>query len=77
MKNGNKTAEYGKQLIKELSKKLSNEYGKGFNETNLRKVRQFYLCFQKWDTMCLKLSWTYYWLIIKVENENARMFYMI
>ena len=42
MKNGNKTAEYGKQLIKELSKKLSNEYGKGFDETNLRKIRQFY-----------------------------------
>lgn len=47
MQNGNKTAEYGKQLIKELSKKLTNDYGKGFNETNFCKMRQFYLCFKK------------------------------
>lgn len=76
MQDGNKTAEYGKQLIKELSRKLTFDYGKGFDETNLRKMRQFYLCFQKRDALRLELSWTHYRLIMKVENEKARLFYV-
>lgn len=76
MQHGNKTAEYGKQLIKELSRKLTIDYGKGFDETNLRKMRQFYLCFQKRDALRLELSWTHYRLIMKVENEKARLFYV-
>ena len=76
MQDGNKTAEYGKQFIKELSRKLTIDYGKGFDETNLRKMRQFYLCFQKRDALRLELSWTHYRLIMKVENEKARLFYM-
>lgn len=76
MQDGNKTAEYGKQLIKELSRKLTIDYGKGFDETNLRKMRQFYLCFQKRDALRLELSWTHYRLIMKVENEKARLFYV-
>ena len=76
MQDGNKTAEYGKQFIKELSRKLIIDYGKGFDETNLRKMRQFYLCFQKRDALRLELSWTHYRLIMKVENEKARLFYM-
>lgn len=76
MQDGNKNAEYGKKLIKELSKKLTIDYGKGFDETNLRKMRQFYLCFKKRDALRLELSWTHYRLIMKVENENARLFYM-
>lgn len=76
MQDGNKTAEYGKQLIKELSRKLTIDYGKGFDETNLRKMRQFYLCFKKRDALRLELSWTHYRLIMKVENKKARLFYM-
>ena len=76
MQDGNKTAEYGKQLIKELSRKLTFDYEKGFDETNLRKMRQFYLCFQKRDALRLELSWTHYRLIMKVENEKARLFYV-
>lgn len=76
MQDGNKNAEYGKKLIKELSKKLTIDYGKGFDETNLRKMRQFYLCFKKRDALRLELSWTHYRLIMKVENEKARLFYM-
>ena len=76
MQDGNKTAEYGKQLIKELFRKLTIDYGKGFDETNLRKMRQFYLCFKKRDALRLELSWTHYRLIMKVENEKARLFYV-
>ena len=40
--NGNKRAEYGKNLIKTLSKKLTKEFGKGFSETNLEQMRKFF-----------------------------------
>ena len=43
--NGNNRAEYGKSLIKELSKQLTKEYGKGFNIANLKYMRQFYSLF--------------------------------
>lgn len=76
MQGGNKTAEYGKKILKELSIVLTKDYGKGFDETNLRKMRQFYLCFQNRDTLCLELSWSHYRLIMRVENENARQFYI-
>jgi predicted MPP superfamily phosphohydrolase len=45
--SGKERAEYGKAILKELSKRLSHEFGKGFDITNLRKMRQFYLLFSK------------------------------
>ena len=59
MQDGNKTAEYGKQLIKELSKKLTIDYGKGFDESNLRRMRQFYLCFKKRGALRHELNLLY------------------
>lgn len=76
MQGGNETADYGKQILKELSIVLTRDYGKGFDETNLRKMRQFYLCFKKRDTLCLELSWSHYRLIMRVEDEKARQFYI-
>lgn len=76
MQGGNDSSDYGKQLIKELSKKLTNDYGKGFDESNLRRMRQFYLCFKNRGAVRHELSWTHYRLIMKVENEKARLFYM-
>ena len=51
---GKERTEYGKALLKELSGRLSNEFGKGCDVTNLRKMRQFYLLFSKLDAMRLK-----------------------
>ena len=68
MQGGNDSSDYGKQLIKELSKKLTIDYGKGFDESNLRRMRQFYLCFKKRGALRHELSWTHYRLIMKVEN---------
>ena len=48
---GKERAEYGKALLKELSGRLSSEFGKGFDVTNLRKMRQFYLLFSKRDAV--------------------------
>ena len=76
MQGGNETAEYGTNLLVLLSEKLTSEYGKGFTVTNLRYMRQFYLSFQNRHTLCDELSWSHYRLIMKVENENARQFYI-
>lgn len=73
---GVERAEYGKELIKELSKRLTREYGKGFDASNLRYIRQFYRVFPKSDALRHELSWTHYRLLLKVEEENARDFYM-
>jgi len=97
--NGKQHADYGTFLIKELSVQLSNEFGKGFSETNLRNFRQFYLIFpdntaihyavrsklQSADnqtkpsipaTLRRELTWTHYRLIMRVENPNARKYYI-
>ena len=72
---GNEKAEYGKNLIKNLSKYLTNEYGKGFDESNLRKIRQFYLTFQIRDALRPELSWTHYRLLMRVKKVEVRQFY--
>ena len=51
---GKERAEYGKALLKKVSERLSSEFGKGFDVTNLRKMRQFYLLFSKRDAARLK-----------------------
>ncbi|MCI8871531.1 MAG: DUF1016 domain-containing protein [Lachnospiraceae bacterium] len=73
---GNKKAEYGKGLLKELSKQMTQDFGKGFTVTNLKYMRQFYLTFPNGHALRDELSWTHYRLLMKVENDNAREFYM-
>jgi len=51
---------------------LTADFGKGFEESNLRRMRQFYIAFQNCDALRHELSWTHYRLLIKVENEIAR-----
>lgn len=72
---GNDRAGYGESLIKHLSVELTAEFGKGFTTTNLKNMRTFYLTFQKGHALRDELSWTHYRLLMRVENENARMFY--
>ena len=74
---GKERAEYGKALIKELSIKLTKDYGKGFNESNLKYIRQFYLTLPNSHALRDELSWTHYRLLLKVEKEKARSFYLI
>ena len=63
-------------MLKELSLQLTTEFGKGFDERELRKIRQFYLTFPIRDSLCPELTWTHYRRLIRVENENARNYYM-
>lgn len=76
---GQQRAEYGEGLIKELSLQLTGEFGKGFSAPNLRNFRQFYLVFpdaEKRYTLCSKLTWSHCRLAMRVENPQAREYYL-
>ena len=73
---GNEKAEYGSGLLKELSKQMMQDFGKGFTVTNLKYMRQFYLAFPNGHALRGELSWTHYRTLIRVENDTARNFYM-
>jgi len=72
---GETRAAYGKGLIKELSIRLSDEFGRGFDKSNLWNMRAFFLCFPKIDALRRELSWTHYRLLLRVEKSEARAFY--
>ncbi len=69
---GNEKAEYGAGLLKELSKQMTHDFGKGFTVANLKNMRQFYLTFPNGYALRSELSWTHYRLLMRVENDNAR-----
>ncbi len=76
---GKGRADYGAQLIKSLSKSLTDEFGKGFSGANLRSFRQFYLTFPDAEicyTLCSKLSWSHCRLVMRVENPKTREYYL-
>lgn len=73
---GEEKAEYGSGLIEELSKQMTADFGKGFTVANLKNMRQFYLTFPKSYALRSELSWTHYRLLMRIENENARQFYL-
>ncbi len=74
---GNKRAEYGKQILKELSDRLTEEFGKGFSMTNLQQMKAFYLIYQKQQTPSVefKLSWSHYLKLMRIDNVDERKFY--
>lgn len=69
-------AEYGKQLIPELAKRLIQDFGAGFTAANLKNMRQFFLTFPKSYALRSELSWTHYRVLMRVESETARQFYL-
>lgn len=110
--NGKERAEYGKEIIKNLSKRLTKEFGKGFSTTNIRQMRVFYIVYEKQQVVPdnfkiskqqavpakfdektqavpdqfeidkiiqsrFKLSWTHYLFLMRLDDENERMFYEI
>lgn len=73
---GEVRAGYGKRLLAELAESLTAEFGRGFDERNLRHMRAFYLSFPIWNAMRTELSWTHYRSLLRVEDETARQWYM-
>ncbi|WP_212005199.1 YhcG family protein [Chitinophaga sp. HK235] len=74
--NGKEKADYGTFLIKELAKHLTEEFGKGFDERELRRMRQFFLTFPIRDALRPELSWTHYRILLRVESPTARDYYV-
>ncbi|KAA6313943.1 hypothetical protein EZS27_035369 [termite gut metagenome] len=88
---GKDRAAYGKQVIKELSERLTKEFGKGFSEDNLENMRKFYIVYSKDSTLAKKsetvfrisndndfqLSWSHYLKLIRIDDEDERHFYEI
>ena len=77
--DGNKRAEYGKNLIKMLSEKLTKEFGKGFFQRNLEQMRTFYVRYSIPQTLSaeFKLSWSHYLILMRIEDIGTRNFYEI
>lgn len=78
--NGKERAEYGKEILQNLSKELTEEFGKGYSYRTLREIRQFYLMFsdfEKWRTVSAKLTWSHFQKVLRVSNEKARIFYLM
>lgn len=86
--NGNIKAEYGKQVLKELSKRLTQRFGRGFSRSSLQNMRLFYMRYQKCQPLAGKfdveqknqpvaniLSWSHYCYLIYIEDDDERSFY--
>ncbi|WP_278554847.1 PDDEXK nuclease domain-containing protein [Elizabethkingia bruuniana] len=77
--NGKERAEYGEALLKNLSVALTKEFGKGFSSSNLRNFRQFYLTYSDPEicyTLCNKLTWSHNRLIMRIDSNAARNYYL-
>lgn len=73
---GQTRADYGKRLLEELARALTQEFGKGFDASNLRYMRLFYQAFPICDALRHELSWTHYRLLLRVDGVDARVWYM-
>lgn len=73
---GKSRAKYGDNLIKEWSIQLTDLYGKGYDYTNLSRMRQLYLTFQKIGSVSQQLSWTHYRYILSLKIESERNYYI-
>ena len=68
-------ADYGKQTLKELSKALTSEFGKGFSVSNIQFMRRFYQTYQIQQTASVKLSWSHYCELLSISDPDKRSFY--
>ena len=76
---GEARAKYGNKLIKEYSEKLTKELGKGYDISNLKRMRQFYMFFQNGGSLSHhfgKVSWTHYRYLLPLEDKNKINYYI-
>ena len=69
-------AEYGSRLLPRLAEMLTAEFGRGFDASNLRYMRLFYLAFPIRDALRHELSWTHYRSLLRIEDSKAREWYL-
>ncbi|MCT3788655.1 DUF1016 domain-containing protein [Elizabethkingia anophelis] len=79
--NGKERAGYAKEILKNLSKQLTKEFGRGYSVDNLQWMRKFFITYQKYETpsrnLPLTLSWSHYIQLMKIQDEDKRKFYEI
>ena len=73
---GKARARYGEETLIALSGNLITEFGRGFSVRNLRNMRIFYITFKNRQTLSAKLSWSHYILLMRLDDEQARKFYL-
>lgn len=76
---GNKRAEYGKEVILQISHQLTVEFGNSFSEKNIRKMMQFASVFDNFEIVASamrQLSWTHFLLLIPISEDIKRNFYL-
>ena len=73
---GKERADYGKYLIRSLAEQLEPEFGSGFGRRQLELMRQFHRTFPIANTLYSQLSWSHYKLLIRLDNEDKRAFYI-
>lgn len=73
--NGNIRAEYGKEILLKLSKKLTKRFGSGYSRSGLQNMRLFYDRYKKCQPVVGKLSWSHYCYLIYIEDDDERSFY--
>lgn len=73
---GKERADYGRYLIKSISDEFQPQFGSGFTVRQLEMNRQFYRLFPNTNALRSQLSWTHYRLLIRIENEDKREFYI-
>lgn len=77
--NGKNRAEYGKETLKNLSERLTKDFGKGFSVENLDRMRFFYRTYSNSSTVLtnFELSWSHYLFLMRIDNPEERNFYEI
>ena len=76
---GKERAEYGKEIVKNLSKELTEEFGKGFSRRTLWEMRKLYVYFSDYEkvrTLFAQLTWSHFQKVLRVSDEKARIFYL-
>ncbi len=73
---GKSRAKYGNELIKTWSKDFTVKYGKGYNQTNLKNMRSYYLLIPKSRSLSDQLTWTHIRYLLPVKDENKRNYYI-
>ncbi len=78
---GEERAKYGKAILKDISLRLTNKFGRGFSVDNLENMRRFYLVYSNSETLSrnlgFTLSWSHYLKLMRIDNPEERKFYEI
>ena len=77
--SGRERAEYGKEIVENLSKELTEEFGKGFSRRTLWEMRKLYVYFSDYErvrTLFAQLTWSHFQKVLRVSDEKVRIFYL-